>query len=475
MKPERETQANQGRRCFDPQHSDPEDTAGFDPGGQPGSKPEPGVSESFDPETFLDSLEPIGWKLGLERMEALCDELGRPQDRFGTIHVVGTNGKSSVARMTAALLQTQGLRAGCMVSPHLSSWSERVMVAGRQLEPGSFAAAVRRTAAAANLVNSRLEPEGSLTQFEISSAAGFLALAEADVNVAAVEAGLGGRLDATNSINSAVTVLTSIGLDHTEWLGDTEVEIAAEKLAVLRPGTVLVLGRVTADVRELALKGSVARGCRVVEPGEDLPVGLRLQSPALYQRWNFALAVAAAEQYLEATASLADEPSSPVAHERIRLPPEALRAAAGAAAVPGRLERICDEPPVFIDVAHNRSGAAALAASVPEVAAGSPVVGLVGILDDKDAGGIIAELAPVLDCVVFTGLPAELLAGSARPGAKGRHPEDLKRLAGDVGLEAEVRAEPAQALERAKLLAIEKGGLVLVAGSHYLLSPDRRT
>ena len=114
---------------------------------------------NFDAESLLNSLEPIGWKLGLERMNLLCDELGRPQDRFGTIHVVGTNGKSSVARMSAALLSAHGLRAGCLVSPHLTQWSERVLVDGVELDPGTgFAGSVERAAAVAERVNDRLGP-----------------------------------------------------------------------------------------------------------------------------------------------------------------------------------------------------------------------------------------------------------------------------------------------------------------------------
>lgn len=427
---------------------------------------------SFDPDAYLDSLEPIGWRLGLDRMTALCEELGRPQDRFGTIHVVGTNGKSSVARMTAAVLEADGIRAGCMISPHLSSWSERVIVSGRELDPHTFGEAVRRTATAAAVVNSRLDPEDSVTQFEIASAAGFLALAEAGVEVAAVEAGLGGRLDATNSIDSSVTVLTSIGLDHTEWLGETEVGIATEKVDVLRPGTVLVLGRVADEVRTLAIETALARDCRVVEPGDDLPAGVEPASPALYQRANFALAIAASEWYLEAESSRrkGSRPGkSPVVANPI--PRKAILEASASAAVPGRLERVSSQPPVFIDVAHNRPGAAALAASVPGIARGRPVIGLIGILDDKDACGIIAELAPVLDRVVFSQLPQGVLLRSARPGARGWPLADLMRFAAEAGLDAEALAKPVDALGRARQLATERHGVVLVAGSHYLLAP----
>ena len=134
---------------------------------------------SFDPENFLNSLEPIGWKLGLDRINALCDELDRPQDSFDTIHVVGTNGKSSVARMTAAILTAHGMSAGCLVSPHLSAWSERVLINGAYPDAAAFAEVVSSTALAAEAVNSRLEPGDVVTQFEIAVAAGFLLLARA--------------------------------------------------------------------------------------------------------------------------------------------------------------------------------------------------------------------------------------------------------------------------------------------------------
>jgi dihydrofolate synthase/folylpolyglutamate synthase len=364
-------------------------------------------------------------------MNLLSGELGRPQDSFGTIHVVGTNGKSSAARMTAAILGAHGLKAGCLVSPHLNSWSERVLVDGQEVEPAGFARAVRRTAEAAARVESGLGSGEVVTQFEIAVAAGFLALAESGVEVAAIEAGLGGRLDATNSIGSSVTVLTSIGLDHTEWLGETELEIAAEKLAVLRPGTTLVLGPVGEGVRDLALATAAANGSRVVEPGSTPPDGIELESPALYQRTNFALAIAGAGEYLSAT-----RPGS-------LLEPDRIRQATASAFVPGHL--------------------------VPGIASGRPVIGLVGILDDKDAAGILAELAPVLDFAVMSGLPPDALANSARPGAGSWDPVELARLAAESGLGAESFSEPAEALDRARKLASGRDGVVLVAGSHYLV------
>lgn len=401
-------------------------------------------AEAFDPEAFLNSLEPIGWKLGLERMEMLSDELGRPQDSYATIHVVGTNGKSSVARMIAAICEAHGYRAGCSLSPHLARWSERVVVSGRE-DRELFAECVRRAAEAAQAVNARLNGE-AVTQFELATAAAFLTLAEAGVQVAAIEAGLGGRLDATNSIESLATVLTSIGLDHTEFLGETELEIAGEKLAVLRPGSVLVVGPLSPEVRDLARGTASARNCEIREVG---------RAAGGFQRTNFAVAEAAAACYL-----------GEVSHSKAEQ-------AVASLVIHGRLEKLGENPTVLADVAHNPAGARALAASLPELVGTAPVVGVIGVLSDKDAPGMLAELAPALDRVVFTGLPEEALAAWGRPGARAWETEQLQRAAAALGLESETVDNPAAAVDRARELALESGGAVVITGSHFLLAPDR--
>ncbi len=212
-------------------------------------------------------------------MHKLSTLLGMPQHRFASIHVVGTNGKSSVTRMTAALLEAHGVSAGACVSPHAERWSERVLIHGREIGVAEFAVAVERAAVAAETVNRTLEPGEAVTQFELATAASFVALANARVGAAAIEAGLGGRLDATNTIPSRVTVLASVGLDHTEWLGESEAEIAAEKLAVLRDHTTLVVGRVSPAVRTLAERTAAEHGATlIVAPDVRLaraPFGVR--------------------------------------------------------------------------------------------------------------------------------------------------------------------------------------------------------
>jgi dihydrofolate synthase/folylpolyglutamate synthase len=282
-------------------------------------------------------------------------------------------------------------------------------------------------------------------------------LAGAKVEVAVIEAGLGGRLDATNTIPSKVTVLTSIGLDHTEWLGETEVEIAGEKLAVLRDQTTLVLGEVSAEVTALAEATARERGARLVRAPIDPGPEVRLRAPGEFQRRNFAIAWAAAEAFLGRALDL-----------------DRVAAAAAAVTVPGRLERVAEWPSVLLDAAHNPAGAAALASSLPAVTDGKPVVAVLAVLADKDATAMVAALAPTLDRAVCTELPASALEGHGRPGARSRPAAELVDACAAAGLEAEAEPDFAAALERGRALAAgPPEGVLLVAGSHYAIAPAR--
>ncbi len=404
----------------------------------------------------MDSLEPLGWKLGLERMHRLNTALGLPQNRFASIHVVGTNGKSSVTRMIAALLEAHGLPTGACVSPHPERWSERVLIGGRQVDADSFADAVERTAQAAETVNRGLGAGDAVTQFEVATGAAFVAFAAARVQVAVIEAGLGGRLDATNTIPSKVTVLTSIGLDHTELLGETELEIAAEKLAVLRDHTTLVRGRVSPAVAELAARTAAERGAKLIVAPEDPGEEVALRAPGRFQRRNFALACAAAEAFLGA------------------LDPAAVAAVAAKLIIPGRLERLGDDPLTFLDVAHNPDGAAVLAEALGEVVGGRPVVACLAALADKDAGAMIRALAPALDYAVCTELDPAALQARGLPGVGSHAAGKLAAACAEAGVPAEQQPELAAALQRGRELARARtGGVLLVTGSHYLLAPAR--
>jgi dihydrofolate synthase/folylpolyglutamate synthase len=411
---------------------------------------------TFDPDAYLETLEPFGWRLGLERMYKLTTALGLPQHRFASIHIVGTNGKSSVTRMCAALLEAHGVPSGACLSPHTARWTERTLVRGREISPEAWARAVEEVARAAEGVNRTLEEGEVVTEFEAATAATFVALAEARVKAAAIEAGLGGRLDATNTIPSRVTVLTSIGLDHTEYLGETELEIAAEKLAVLRDHSTLVLGRVSAPVRELAERTVAEHGATLVVAPEDPGEGMELPA-ALggFQRRNFALAVAAVEAFLG------------------ELDPAAVAAVALRIAVPGRLERLAESPPTYIDAAHNPDGAAALAEALPALAGGRPVVACLAVLADKDAEAMVAALAPALALAVCTEVPASALESHGRPGSRSRPAAELAALCEAVGLAASAEPDLAAALTHARTEAEARDALLLVTGSHYAIGPAR--
>jgi dihydrofolate synthase/folylpolyglutamate synthase len=380
----------------------------------------------------------------------LVSVLGMPQHRFASVHVVGTNGKSSVAEMTGALLEAHGRRTGVYLSPHTSRWSERVQIGGAEIDPEGFAVAAERVAQSVEVVNRGLADDDAVSQFEAATATAFVALATARVEVGVIEAGLGGRLDATNVLPSRVTALTSVGLEHTEWLGHTEEEIAAEKLAVLRDHSTLVLGRVGDAVRALAEQTAAGRHARLVAAPDPEPE-LQLAIPAAYQRRNFAVAIAAAEAIIGT------------------LDPDRVRAVGDALDLPGRMQVLAGTPPLILDAAHNPDGARALAEALPEASGGAPVVACLAVLADKDAAGLVEALAPALELAICTELPAERLAHAGRPGARSLGASRLAQMAKSAGVPAEVVGQPEAALRRAMTAAEELAGATLVTGSHYLL------
>ncbi|MDP9227825.1 MAG: Mur ligase family protein, partial [Actinomycetota bacterium] len=378
--------------------------------------------------------------------------------RFASIHVVGSNGKTSVARMTTALLDAHGATAGAYLSPHIESWRERIVIGGESISEQAFARALERAEQAAEVADrSASDEEGPVTQFELLTAAAFLALAAAKIKVGVIEAGLGGRLDATNVIPSRATVLTSVGLEHTDWLGDTTEKIAAEKLAVLRDHTTLVCGEVPAEVRPLVEAEAARRHARLLRPR---PVS-RTQAPGLpgYQRRNMGLALSAAEVVLGDLRS------------------EAVRAAIdtlSSSGLAGRAETIPGSPIVILDAAHNADGARALAATLPELSERGRAVCCFALLEGKDAAAMAAALAPVCDAVVCTEVAEEAIAAGGRPGGRAQPAASLAALFDAEGVVAEAVPDPAAALTRAMERAREAQLPVLVTGSHFLISSARR-
>ena len=380
-------------------------------------------------------------------MRRLCQLLGMPQNRFASIHVVGTNGKTSVTRMTAALLEAHGVATGAYVSPHITSWRERVLIRGEPISEAAFTRALERAEQAAEVADRTAGDEGPVTQFELLTAAAFVAFAAARVEYAVIEAGLGGRLDATNVIPSQLTVLTSVGYDHTEWLGETLEEIAAEKVAVLRDHTALIADSLPAEVwpvveREVGRRHAEASMV-------DVEVDPR---PPTYQDRNRALAEAAASRVLGR-----------------RLDPEA-DLALDALIIPGRAQFVPGDPPEIFDAAHNPDGAQALAEALPDLAGDRAVVCCLAILEGKDAAGIVNALAPAVSRFVCTEIPPERIEGSGRPGGRARPALEVAALCEKAGVEAEAIPDPLAAWQRARDVAKERGGVALAAGSHYLLS-----
>ena len=408
----------------------------------------------LDPEGWLAGLDRVGWRFGLERIRLLCDQLGRPQEQFASIHVVGSNGKTSVAQMTAALLGEHGLATGAYLSPHMASWRERIRIHG-EIAGDEFAEAVAGTAEAIEVVERSLESGERVTQFEAATAAAFLALARAKVDVGVIEAGLGGRLDATNVIPSRVTVLTSISLEHTDLLGETEEEIATEKLAVLRESSILVVGRVSDRVASLAAAIAEERSSELIsvrDAGSEVPESVA----GAYQRRNFAVALAAAEAF-----------------RGRHLDGTAIEHVGGWTRLPARLELVRGDPPLILDAAHNPAGIEALVESLPEIAGGRPVFAVLATLAEKPIEEICASLARACETVVCTEIPGQVLEGVGRPGARSHEAAALAAACVAAGGTAELIADPEAALDRARRLAARCQGVVLVTGSFYLLAAMR--
>jgi dihydrofolate synthase/folylpolyglutamate synthase len=352
---------------------------------------------------WIASLSP--WPadgFGLERMRALLGELGNPEERYPAVHVVGTNGKSTTTRMTEELLLGAGLSVGAYLSPHVRGWSERIRVDGAEADFEAAVAAVRLAA----------ERRGA-TQFEALTAAALLAFADAEVDAAVVEAGLGGRHDATNVLATRVVVLTNVALDHMEVLGETREEIAAEKLAVVHDGCSAVLG--DPEWRSLAEENGAAA---VVTAGAS----------------NLALAVAAAEAFL-------GRPVDPHVAEGVRLP--------------GRLERRGERPLELWDGAHNLAALGYLLPRLPE----REYVLVVSILRDKRPALMLEALSVLGSTLVAT----ESTSARSLPAG------ELAALARSHFDRVEAFADPQAARARGRELA-GADGAVLVAGSLYLLA-----
>ncbi|WP_341926147.1 folylpolyglutamate synthase/dihydrofolate synthase family protein [Nocardioides psychrotolerans] len=413
------------------------------------------------PET---KLEP-----SLDRIRAFAELLGDPQASYPVIHLTGTNGKTTTSRMIDTLLRALDLRTGRFTSPHVERMTERISIDGEQLDDEGFVRAFNDVAPFTHLVDaSEAHP---LSFFETVVGMAFAAFADAPVDVAVLEVGMGGSWDATNVADATVAVVLPIAVDHSQYLGETPVDIAAEKAGIIKAGSLAVLAQQTPEVAQVLLAHAVEVGATVVREGMEFGVitrvpavggqvvslqGLRARYDEVFiplygahQAQNAAVALAAVEAFA------GDQP----------LDEELVRAAFAEVSSPGRLEIVRRSPTIVLDSAHNPHGAEAVAAALDDSFAFSPLIGVVGVMADKDYEGLLSAFEPHFAHIVCT----QNSTHRSMPAAQ------LAQAALDVFGEDRVTVEPdlASAIDQAAARA-ESGedagqslgsGAVLVTGS----------
>ncbi|HEY0499652.1 MAG TPA: folylpolyglutamate synthase/dihydrofolate synthase family protein [Kutzneria sp.] len=392
-----------------------------------------------------------------DRIAALADVLGEPQRSYSVVHITGTNGKTSTSRMIDALFTRIGLRTGRYTSPHLQLATERISLDGAPISAQQYVDVYHDIEPYIAMVDARSDVK--MSKFEVLTGMAFAAFADAPVDVAVVEVGLGGRWDATNIADGKVAVITPIDIDHTDFLGTDILGIAAEKAGIIKEGAVAVLAEQRPEVAQVLLARCAEVGATVARQGMEFGVlsaeaavgGQLLTLQGLggayedvflplfgaHQAQNAAQALAAVEVFFGAGAGR-------------KLDVDVVREAFATVTSPGRLERVRTAPSVFIDAAHNPHGARALATALQDQFAFQKVVGVLSVMEDKDVDGILAALEPVFTEVVLTdnGSPRAMDA------------DKLAGLARDVFGEDRIVVEPRldDALEEAVRLAEETDG-----------------
>lgn len=430
---------------------------------------------------ILDRAPEHDFEPTLDRVRRVCDLLGEPQRAFRVVHLTGTNGKTSTSRMVERLLREHGLRTGRFTSPHLTSVTERIAIDGEPVSAERFVELWQDVAPYVHMVDAESLAAGGprMSFFEVLTVMAFAAFADAPVDVAVVEVGMGGTWDATNVADADVAVVGPVAMDHERWLGHALVDIAGEKSGIIKDGCTVVLAEQQPEADGVLLAAAAERGARVLREGVDLEVaarhvavggqvldlrtsgglytGILLPLHGAHQAHNALLALSATEALLRSGGALAAD---------------VVEAAFGDVTSPGRLEVVRTSPTVLVDAAHNPAGVEALVAAVEEAFAFSRLVGVVGVMEDKDAEQILAGLEPLLAEVVVT----------RSSSARSLEVEDLERVAVDVF--GPDRVHVAERLADAVTLAVEvaesgnAGALtaagVLVTGS-VVLAAEART
>lgn len=444
----------------------------------------------------------VEWEIDptLDRIRDLVDVLGEPHRAYPVIHIAGTNGKSSTARFVESLLRERGLRTGLYTSPELTTLRERIAIDGEPISEERFVETFNDVLPYVELVDGK--HAARLSFFEVLTAMAFAAFADAPVDVAVVEAGMGGVWDATNVADGTVAVITPIGLDHTRYLGDTLEEIAGEKAGIIKAGAVAVLAQQPVEAAEVLLRRIVETGAAAAREGieygvlsRDVAVGgqqLRLRGlhgvydeiflPLFgeHQAGNAATALAAVEAFasgaptrgeagLEAATRVA--PGEPyLGGNEGQLDPALVRSGFAGTASPGRLEVARTGPTVLLDSSHNPAGMAATVATVTESFGFTRLAGVLAIAADKDVAGVLDQLEPVLAELVVT----------RNSSPRSMPPEELAEIAESVFGPDRVHVEGRldDAIDRAMGFAEEtgeyRGSGVLITGS-VVTAGDART
>lgn len=345
----------------------------------------------------------------LDRIETLLDLLGSPQRAYPSIHLTGTNGKTSTARMIDSLLRAFGLHTGRYTSPHLETVRERISLAGEPVDEQRFVDTYREVAPLARLVDERsAEP---LTYFDLTTALAFATFADAPVDVAVVEVGLGGAEDSTNVLQAGVAVLTPIGLDHTEWLGDRVEDVALHKAGIIHKGATVISAEQQEEAARPILERCAEVGATIAREGAEFGVlsravavgGQVLTLQGLGGRYEeIFVPLHGAHQAQNAAVALAAVEAFLGAGTRRQLDIETVREGFATVTSPGRLERVRAAPTVLLDGAHNPQGMAATVTALQEEFAFSKLVAVLGVLGDKDVTGLLELLEPVIDQLVVT-------------------------------------------------------------------------
>ncbi len=428
----------------------------------PENAPRPAETFAEAEDALLSRWPETRLEPSLDRIRAFTELLGDPQRGYRSIHITGTNGKTSTARMIDALLRAFELRTGRFTSPHVEKMSERISIDGEPLDDDAFVRAFNDVAPLTHMVDAA-EPF-PLSFFEAIVGMAYAAFADAPVDVAVVEVGMGGSWDATNVIDADVAVVTPIAIDHADYLGTTSTAIAEEKAGIIKPGSTAVLAQQTAEVTEVLLRRAAEVGATVVSEGIEFGVvdrvpavggqavslrGLRGQYDEVFlplygahQAQNAATALAAVEALIGGDDPLSDE---------------VVREAFAATTSPGRLEIIRRSPTIVLDAAHNPAGAEATAAALEDSFRFDPLIGVFGVMGDKDAEGLLAAFEPLLAHVVIT----------QNSTARAMRADELAATAVEVFGEDRVSVVPdlADAIDQAAGLAEADTGDALSSGA----------